>query len=175
MTSSQVVLNLEDKLKTMTEKKAALHRLEDYSRDQIATLLSRTEDDLSLYMAQVAPVIEQVREGGDAALVALAEKFDNADMTGKQLLATKAETDAAFDQLDPDLIDALGYAADNIRRFHEKQKPEQNWSVEIRPGIDVGERTFLFRKLLYSPRRGKRQFSVSDPDDCNTSCCRGCT
>ena len=45
----------------MTEK-AALHRLEDYSQDQIAELLSRTADDLSPYMTQVAPVIEQVLE-----------------------------------------------------------------------------------------------------------------
>ena len=142
----------------MTEKKAALHRLENYSQDQIAELLSRTADDLSPYMTQVAPVIEQVLERGDAALLALAEKFDNADMTGKQLLATKEETDAAFDQLDPDLIDALGYAADNIRRFHEQQKPEQEWSVEIRPGIDVGERAFPIQKVaLYSPR-GKGSF-----------------
>ena len=142
----------------ITEKKAALHRLEDYSPDQITALLSRTGDDLSPYMAQVAPVIEQVREGGDAALVALAEKFDKADMTGKQLLATKVETDAAFDQLEPDLVDALGYAADNIRRFHEQQKPEQEWSVEIRPGIDVGERLFPFKKLLYIRRAAKAAF-----------------
>ena len=142
----------------MTEKKAALHRLADYSLDQIAALLSRTEDDLSPYMAQVAPVIEQVRKGGDAALVALAEKFDNANMRDKQLLATKVEIDAAFDRLEPGLIDALGYAADNIRRFHEHQKPEQDWSVEIRPGIDVGERVFPIQKVaLYSPR-GKGSF-----------------
>ncbi len=142
----------------MTEKKAALHRLEDYSLDQIAALLSRTEDDLNPYMVQVAPIIEQVREGGDAALAALAEKFDNADMTGKQLLATKVETDAAFDQLEPDLVDALGYAAENIRRFHEHQKPKQDWSFEIRPGVDVGERAFPIQKVaLYSPR-GKGSF-----------------
>ncbi len=142
----------------MTEKKAALHRLEDCSQDQIAALLSRTEDDLSPYMVQVASIIEQVRDGGDAAIVALAEKFDNADMTGKQLLATKAEIDAAFDLVDPDLVDALDYAADNIRRFHEQQKPEQDWSVEIRPGIDVGERVFPIQEVaLYSPR-GKGSF-----------------
>ncbi len=142
----------------MTEKKAALHRLDDYSQDQIAALLSRTEDDLSPYMAQVASIIEQVRDGGDAAIVTLAEKFDNADMTGKQLLATKAEIDAAFDLVDPDLVDALDYAADNIRRFHEQQKPERDWSVEIRPGIDVGERVFPIQEVaLYSPR-GKGSF-----------------
>ena len=75
----------------MTQKKAALHRLADYSAEQIATLLLRVEDDLSPYMAQVQPVIDQVRRDGDAALVALAERFDKADMTGKALLATKAK------------------------------------------------------------------------------------
>jgi len=108
----------------MTQKKAALHKLADYSAEQIATLLSRVEDDLSPYMAQVQPVIDQVRRDRDDALIALAERFDKADMTGKALLATTAEIDAAFDRLDPALIDALGYAADNIRRFHECQKPE---------------------------------------------------
>ena len=109
-------------------------------------------------MAQVQPVIDQVRRDGDAALVALSERFDKADITGKALLATNAEIDAAFDQLDPALIDALGYAADNIRRFHECQKPEDDWSVEIRPGVDVGERAFpIERVALYSPR-GKGSF-----------------
>ena len=79
-------------------------------------------------------------------------------MTDKALLATKAEMDAAFDQLAPELVDALGYAADNIRRFHEYQKPEQDWSVEIRPGINVGERAFPIQRVaLYSPR-GKGSF-----------------
>lgn len=142
----------------MTEKKAALHRLKNYSQEQIAELLLRVEDDLSSYMDQVKPIIEQVCESGDAALIDLAEKFDNADMKGKQLLVTKTEIDAAFDLLEPGLIDALGYAADNIRRFHEQQKPEAEWSVEIRPGIHVGERAFPIQNVaLYSPR-GKGSF-----------------
>jgi len=142
----------------MTQKKAALHKLADYSAEQIATLLSRVEDDLSPYMAQVQPVIDQVRRDRDDALIALAELFDKADMTGKALLATTAEIDAAFDRLDPALIDALGYAADNIRRFHECQKPEDDWSVEIRPGVNVGERAFPIQRVaLYSPR-GKGSF-----------------
>ena len=79
-------------------------------------------------------------------------------MTGKQVLATKEEIDAAFDQLDPDLIDALGYAADNIRRFHEQQKPEQEWSVEIRPGLMSVNGPFPFKKLLYIRRVAKAAF-----------------
>ena len=135
-----------------------IHRLADYSPSQRAELLSRTEDDLSPFIEQVAPVIEHVRQHGDDSLRHFAQKFDGADMAGKDILARPEEFDAAFSALDPGLIDALEYAADNIRRFHEHQKPEPDWRVEIRPGIEVGERAFpLDRVALYSPR-GKGSF-----------------
>ena len=134
-------------------KSIAIHKLQDYSAAQIATLQSRTEDDLGPYMDAVRPVIDAVRDKGDAALVHYAKAFDNADLNNKSLLASKAEIDAAFDKLDAKLVDALEYAADNIRRFHEKQKPEADWRMEIRPGIEVGERAYPIDKVaLYSPR-----------------------
>jgi histidinol dehydrogenase len=139
-------------------KSIAIHKLRDYSQAEIAALQSRTEDDLSPYMDAVAPVIEEVRETGDAALVRYAGLFDKADLTGKSLVASKAEIDRAFDQLEPELVNALEYAADNIRRFHEQQKPEADWRMEIRPGVEVGERAFpIDRVALYSPR-GKGSF-----------------
>ncbi|NBX06985.1 MAG: hypothetical protein EBR12_02700, partial [Proteobacteria bacterium] len=98
---------------------------------------------------------------GDAALIDYARQFDKADLKGKSLLASKGEIDAAFDKLDPELINALEYAADNIRRFHEKQKPPAEWRMEIRPGIEVGERAFPIDKVaLYSPR-GKVIFGAA--------------
>jgi len=139
-------------------KSIALHKLASYSPAQIAELQRRTEDDLAPFMAAVAPVIEQVKQRGDAALIDYARQFDKADLTGKSLLASKQEIDAAFDKLDAELINALEYAADNIRRFHEKQKPPADWRMEIRPGIEVGERAFPIDKVaLYSPR-GKGSF-----------------
>ena len=68
-------------------KSIAIHKLKDYSQAEIAVLQSRTEDDLSPYMDAVAPVIEEVRETGDAALVRYAGLFDKADLTGKSLVA----------------------------------------------------------------------------------------
>ena len=139
-------------------KSIALHKIASYSPARIAELQRRTEDDLAPFMAAVAPVIEQVKQRGDAALIDYARQFDKADLTGKSLLASKGEIDAAFDKLDPELINALEYAADNIRRFHEKQKPPAEWRMEIRPGIKVGERAFPIDKVaLYSPR-GKGSF-----------------
>ena len=60
-------------------KSIAIHKLQDYSAAQIATLQSRTEDDLGPYMDAVRPVIDAVRDKGDAALVHYAKAFDNAD------------------------------------------------------------------------------------------------
>ncbi len=99
-----------------------------------------------------------MRLNADAALIACAERFDHADMRGKSILASSAEIDAAFDKLDPALIDALEYAAENIRLFHERQKPQDDWRIEIRKGVEVGERAFpIDRVALYSPR-GKGSF-----------------
>ena len=130
-------------------KSIALHRIASYSPARIAELQRRTEDDLAPFMAAVAPVIEQVKQRGDAALIDYARQFDKADLTGKSLLASKGEIDAAFDKLDPELINALEYAADNIRRFHEKQKPPAEWRMEIRPGIEKSV-PFLFFPLPWT-------------------------
>jgi len=136
----------------------AIHRLADLNDSQTAALKTRVEDDLTPFIRQVEPVIEDVRVRGDAALIELARRFDNADISDKGILAGKKDIDAAFDKLDPALIAAMEYAADNIRRFHERQKPEADWRMEIRPGVTVGERAFAIdRVALYSPR-GKGSF-----------------
>ena len=136
----------------------ALHHLSRYSAAQIAALKTRTEADLSSYIDQVKPIIEAVRTKGDAALIEYAQTFDQADLRKKSFFAQKSEIDAAFDHLDPALISAMEYAADNIRHFHEKQKPPSHWQFQIRPGIDVGERYYPIDSVaLYSPR-GKGSF-----------------
>ena len=45
-----------------------------------------------------------------------------------------------WEGLEPDVKEAIRYAVDNIRRFHERQKPEPMWLMEVRPGAFAGER-----------------------------------
>ena len=135
-----------------------IHDLKQMDDAQQQMLLKRTEDDLAPFIAQVKPVIEAVKKEGDEALRAFALQFDNADLAGKDIFATADEIDAAFSSLSPSLIDALSYAADNIRRYHEHQLPQADWRMEIRPGVEVGERSFPLETVaLYSPR-GKGSF-----------------
>lgn len=144
----------------MAEKQAInFFALAELDREGRAALLRRTEDDLSWFLERVPPIIEAVRREGDAALARFGSEFDKAEnMSADRILASKQEIDAAFDQLAPDMVDVLGYAADNIRRFHERQKPEPLWMTEIRPGVRVGEKASpIDRVALYSPR-GKGSF-----------------
>jgi len=139
-------------------REIALYDYDKLSQIERAALLRRTEDDLSDYIEKVAPVIEEVRLKGDEAIAHFVKKFDGAEIDPAQILATEAEFDAAFDALDDEFIEVLRYAADNIRRFHEMQKPQDIWWTEIRPGVKVGERaTPLDTVALYSPR-GKGSF-----------------
>jgi len=137
----------------------ALHelaRLDDTAR---ATLLLRAEDDLEPFLAGAAPIVEAVRTDGDEALARFGREFDGAAALDATGIATgRADIDRAFDTLAPEMIDTLGYACDNIRRFHEAQKPPEMWMKEIRPGVLVGERvTPIDTVACYSPR-GKGSF-----------------
>lgn len=136
----------------------ALYDYDALSRSERAKLCLRAEDDLSDYIEKVTPVIEAVRQEGDAAIARFIKQFDGADVDPAALLATEAEFEAAFETLDDEFIEVLRYAADNIRRFHEMQKPQDIWWTEIRDGVKVGERaTPLQSVALYSPR-GKGSF-----------------
>ncbi len=136
----------------------ALHDLTTLSAEERAELLRRAEDDLGPFIEKVKPIVEAVRDRGDEALVEFARRFDGANITQANLRAADDDFDAAYRALDPEFVEVLRYAADNIRHFHEKQMPHDMWMTEIRPGILVGERfTPIDSVACYSPR-GKGSF-----------------
>ncbi|MCR4266114.1 histidinol dehydrogenase [Nitratireductor sp. ZSWI3] len=139
-------------------KRVAWHELSKLSDAQRKVLLTRTEDDLTHFLENVAPIIEAVRLEGDVALARFARRFDKAPVEPDEIAATEADFDAAFKSLDKKMIETLEFCADNIRRFHEAQRPQEMWMKEIRPGVLVGERaTPIDSVALYSPR-GKGTF-----------------
>ncbi len=123
-----------------------------------AALLERTEADLSSFMEPVARIVAQVREGGDRAVVELAKGIDRISLDAGQLEATPEEFAAAEKSLAQDVKDAIRYAIDNIRRFHERQKPEEMWLMEVRKGAFAGERWTPIRSVACYVPRGKGAF-----------------
>ncbi|MEN0039913.1 MAG: histidinol dehydrogenase [Pseudomonadota bacterium] len=137
----------------------ALHDLSSMSAVERAELLLRAENDLQPLMGKIAPIIEAVRSEGDEALARFGREFDGAEgLTADTIAATDSDFDEAYATLDPEMIDVLRYSADNIRRFHEVQVPQEEWWMEIRPGAHVGERWSPIDSVaVYSPR-GKGSF-----------------
>ncbi|MDQ0323681.1 histidinol dehydrogenase [Pararhizobium capsulatum DSM 1112] len=136
----------------------SFHDLSTLDAPSRAALLRRSETDLSGFMETVKPIIEAVRVEGDAALVRYARELDKADLDESRLKATEVEFNAAFDLVEDDVIEAIRFGIDNIRRFHEVQKPEPMWLKEMRPGAYAGDRFTPIRSVaLYVPR-GKGAF-----------------
>ncbi|MGG4491551.1 histidinol dehydrogenase [Metabacillus idriensis] len=82
-------------------------------------------------------IIADVKEKGDAALFTYAEKFDTVRLSS--LKVSEAEVEAAYQELDQDLVEVIREAAENIRFFHEKQKRE-SWITYKEDGTMLGQK-----------------------------------
>lgn len=132
--------------------------LSQLSGAQQEQLLQRTEADLSSYITQVTPIIEAVKQRGDEALVEFTNRFDGASLTTQQLRVTEEEFDAARAQVNEETLTAIRFAADNIRRYHDAQKPGEMTMQEVRRGSFVGERFLPIPSVACYVPRGKGSF-----------------
>jgi histidinol dehydrogenase len=137
---------------------ARLIELAKLSTAERAQLLKRTESDLGPYIEKARPVVEAVRNEGDEALARFARDFDRAPLSADRIAATRAEIDRATDSLERKLLEAIEFAIDNIRRFHQAQLPQKLWMKELRPGVFTGERATPIDSVACYVPRGKGAF-----------------
>ena len=97
----------------------------------------------------VSDIIDHVRKNGDSALFEYNKKFDGAELN--KLEVTESEKEEAFSSADPNFIEILKEAADNIRTFHEKQVRE-SFIINNKTGILIGQKIIPIEKVgLYVP------------------------
>jgi len=102
----------------------------------------------------VKKIIKQVRERGDAAVKKYASKFDKS--SPQRLEVPLSQLKRAYDELranDPELTEALEFAADNINRFSRKQREQfADFEYETQAGIFTGQRVIPVRRAaVYVP------------------------
>ena len=99
--------------------------------------------------ATVKEIIENVRANGDKALYYYAEKFDKATLSS--LRVTREEIDEAISLVDPEFVEILKEAAENIREFHKNQKND-GFTIKKENGIVIGQKVVpVDRAGLYVP------------------------
>ena len=99
--------------------------------------------------AIVADILADVKENGDTAVKAYCAKFDKAELTSLEV--TPGEIQAAISQVEPEFLDILREAAENIRSFHSRQV-RNSFVIADKPGIVLGQKITPIEKVgVYVP------------------------
>lgn len=99
--------------------------------------------------AIVADIIADVKENGDTAVKAYCAKFDKAELTSLEV--TPEEIQEAISQVEPEFLDILREAAENIRAFHSRQV-RNSFVIADKPGIVLGQKITPIEKVgVYVP------------------------
>lgn len=108
-------------------------------------------NDLNLVQT-VDQIIADVRQHGDDHVLKLTQQFDRHPAHQfSDLELSQQQLKTAFDNLSPEIRDALELAAKRIRSFHEAQKQE-SWTYIDDLGNTLGQKvTPLDRVGIYVP------------------------
>jgi histidinol dehydrogenase len=134
------------------------YELSGLDAKQRARLMRRAEVAIDELIEYVRPIVRDVRERGDEALIEYTARFDKVQLSPERLRVERDEIEHAHDVLDRDVHAAIEAAIHNVRLFHERQMPHEQWFTQIAPGVMVGERITPVSSVgLYIPR-GKGAF-----------------
>jgi len=115
---------------------------------EVDAWISGRKSSLEDARATVTEIIERVRTEGDAALRDLAKK--HCELTS--IAVSDEEREAAYEEVDTNIVESLIEAEARIERFHELQRPRDLWLENIEPGIVLGVKTTPLQRVgLYVP------------------------
>ncbi|SMO57546.1 histidinol dehydrogenase [Halorubrum cibi] len=86
----------------------------------------------------VEEIVDRVRTEGDVAVREFAEEFDGVAVGNLDITDEAARAHAELEDADDPVLEAVREAADNVRAFHERQRPE-DWRESFE-GRELGRR-----------------------------------
>ena len=134
------------------------YELATLGTEQRQRLLRRAEVQIDELIEYVRPILAAVRARGDEALLEFTAKFDRVQLDSSRLRVSREEIEEAHAILDANVRTALEDAIANVRTFHQRQMPHEQWFTEVAPGVIAGEQVTPITSVgLYVPR-GKGSF-----------------
>ncbi|CAN1211828.1 histidinol dehydrogenase [Tumidithrix helvetica PCC 7403] len=107
---------------------------------ELRRICDRIHDDQMIHKeATVSEVIQAVRRKGDAALLHYTAEFDRQDITQAELRVSGAELDAAYQQVNSELLKAIETAHARIEAFHRQRVPK-SWVQFADKDVVLGKR-----------------------------------
>ena len=87
----------------------------------------------------VSDIIFNVRTNGDKALFEYTKKFDGFDLNSQNIKVTDKEIEDAVNDVSEEFLRVLEVSANNIKKFHEKQK-RLSWIDTDENGVILGQK-----------------------------------
>jgi histidinol dehydrogenase len=119
------------------------------NKEQWKTILKRPDQNNAMVEQSVREILFDVKNNGDKAIKKYTSALDGVQLEnfelGEKTIQKAAET------VTPALKTAIKHAADNIRKFHKVQLPEET-EVEVQPGLTCKQRSVPIDKVgIYIP------------------------
>lgn len=115
----------------------------------IRKITKRDQSESAAIRESVEVILQAVQDTGDAAVRELTEKFDGVRLDS--FLVAPEEIDEATKKVGPEFMAVLQEAADNIRKYHQRQV-QTTWMGTFRPGVRLGAKfTPIQRVGVYVP------------------------
>ncbi len=123
-------------------------RIVDYKSIDRSEILDRKENVFNV-ADTVSEIIKTVREKGDRALFDYCEKFDKVRL--ETLEVSTDEIDEAIALVEPEFIEILHEAKENIYAFHSRQV-RNSFLINDKDGVVIGQKVIPIEKVgLYVP------------------------
>ncbi|MCX5713812.1 MAG: histidinol dehydrogenase, partial [Candidatus Omnitrophica bacterium] len=100
---------------------------------------------------KVRRILEDVRTGGDDAVIKYTRKFDKVKLTSKQLKVSQIEISGAYQNITPNFVSNLKIIIENVNRFYRKSI-RKSWRIKGGDGLVLGEEYQPLEKVgIYIP------------------------
>lgn len=133
--------------------KINLYRWDRLSAEERRALCRRSEAGVAEVLPDVQRIIAGVRAEGDAAVYRYSLQFEGCDLGGGPLAVGEAEAEEAVARVPAQVREAVAFAVQSVRRFHQSQLPSPLEMHEVRPGVFAGDRWAPIPSVgLYVPR-----------------------
>lgn len=133
--------------------------MDSKDKEQLANFVaSRHQEISSDVLFKVSKILEDVRKHKDQACKAYTKQFDGIEMDTFKVSA--AEVKEAIQSCDPEFIQALKKAKENIEFFHRAQL-QQGYCLQKEDGVYLGQRVLPLQSIgIYVPG-GRAQYPSS--------------
>ena len=111
-------------------------------------ILERKENVFNVADA-VTEIIKEVRKNGDSALYEYSKRFDKVELSSLEVSAEEIEK--AFSLVEPEFVEILKEAKENIYAFHSRQV-RNSFLISEKDGVVIGQKVIPIEKVgLYVP------------------------